>query len=236
MLWTAFLLGLAGSLHCAGMCGPLAMALPATGGGRGGFWAGRLAYNGGRLVTYSLLGLVLGLVGKSLALAGVQRWVSIVAGVVVLSGLWLAAEGRVGLPMARGVLWIKRCLGGLLRHRTAPGAFLLGMVNGLLPCGLVYAAGAGAVAAGSWLEGVAYMGVFGLGTFPMMLALGLSGRALSLPWRLRLQRWVPWSIGMVGALLVLRGLSLGIPYFSPDLVAGTCCHQAAESPGTLRAQ
>lgn len=224
MLWTAFLLGLAGSLHCAGMCGPLALAVPATGTGRTGFLAGRLAYNGGRVLTYSVLGVLLGLLGKSLALAGVQRWVSVAAGVLILSGLWVVAEGRVGVPMVRGVWWIKQCLGGLLKQRTPGAAFLLGAVNGLLPCGLVYAAGAGAVAAGGWVDGVVYMAVFGMGTFPMMLAIGLSGRALSVPWRLRLQRLVPWSIGMVGGLLVLRGLALGIPYLSPDLVSGTCCH------------
>lgn len=224
MLWTACLLGLAGSLHCAGMCGPLALAVPSTGRGRMGFLAGRLAYQAGRLATYCLLGIVLGVVGRSLALAGVQRWASVAAGVWILAGLGVLSGGASGWGLVRGVQWLKRCLGVLLGRRTLPALFLLGAVNGWLPCGLVYAAGAGAVAAGGWWEAVAYMGVFGLGTVPMMLAIGLSGRAFSPGWRLRLQRLAPWSVGLVGVLLVLRGLALGIPYLSPDLAAGACCH------------
>ncbi|MFM8360802.1 MAG: sulfite exporter TauE/SafE family protein [Verrucomicrobiota bacterium] len=224
MLWTAWLLGLAGSLHCAGMCGPLALAVPSTGRGRLGFAAGRLAYQAGRLATYSVMGIFLGVVGRSLALAGVQRWASVAAGLLILAGLGVSSGGAPGWAVARGVQWLKRCLGVLLGRRTLSALFLLGGVNGLLPCGLVYSAGAGAVAAGGWWDAVAYMGVFGLGTVPMMLAIGLSGRALSPGWRGRLQRLAPWSVGVVGVLLVLRGLALGIPYLSPDLAAGACCH------------
>src|SRR3974390_3272430 len=85
--WTALFLGLVGSLHCAGMCGPLALALPATGGSATGYVAGRAAYNAGRVVTYCTLGVVFGLLGKTLLLAGIQRWVSIGLGVALLAGL-----------------------------------------------------------------------------------------------------------------------------------------------------
>src|SRR3974390_1678418 len=85
--WAAFVLGLVGSLHCAGMCGPLALALPAVGKTTPGYLSGRLAYNLGRIITYCALGLVFGLVGKTLLLAGIQRWVSISLGVALLAGL-----------------------------------------------------------------------------------------------------------------------------------------------------
>ena len=224
MLWTAFLLGLAGSLHCAGMCGPLALAVPATGAGRPGFLAGRLAYNAGRVLTYILLGAVFGLAGRTLALVGVQRWVSLGAGGLMLAALLFSTRfGAVG-PLVSGVGWLKGVLGSLLRRRSVASVGLLGLVNGLLPCGLVYAAGAGAATLGTVAGGMGYMALFGLGTVPLMLALGLGSRAFPVSLRLRLQRLVPAALGVVGTLLVLRGLALGIPYISPDLAAGTCAH------------
>src|SRR5437016_11916477 len=86
-LWTALLLGLVGSLHCAGMCGPLALAVLANCQSLVGFAANRLAYNLGRIITYCLLGLVFGLLGRTLVLAGVQRWVCLALGLALLAGL-----------------------------------------------------------------------------------------------------------------------------------------------------
>ena len=73
------------------------------------------------------------------------------------------------------------------------------------------------------IEGI-YMALFGMGTLPVMLGISLTGRALPVAWRFRLQQLVPLSVGLVGALLILRGLALGIPYLSPNLAAGTCAH------------
>ncbi|HTI70798.1 MAG TPA: sulfite exporter TauE/SafE family protein [Candidatus Limnocylindria bacterium] len=224
MLWTAFILGLAGSLHCAGMCGPLALALPATGRGFTGFLAGRLAYNSGRLATYSVLGLIFGLLGKSLALIGIQRWVSIAAGILMLVGLLVSRRMTLGKPMIGAVTWLKSGFSALLQRRTLASVGLLGLLNGLLPCGLVYAACAGAAATGGLAAGGAYMALFGLGTWPMMLGIGLSGKALPVALRFKLQQWVPVSLASVALLLILRGMALGIPYLSPDLAAGVCAH------------
>ena len=223
MVWTAFMLGLAGSLHCAGMCGPLALALPATGRGYAGFLTGRLAYNLGRLTTYSLLGVVSGLLGRSLTLIGVQRWISLGAGALILAGLLLSRRVGTGTPMIRAVARLKSAFGGLLQRRTVTSLGLLGLLNGLLPCGLVYAACVGAAATGSLATGVGYMALFGLGTVPLMLGLGFSGRAFPVRWRFKLQQLVPVSLALVAVLLILRGLALGIPYLSPDLAA-TCAH------------
>lgn len=226
MLWTAFLLGLAGSLHCTGMCGPLALALPATGSGSVGYVAGRLAYQAGRIATYSLLGVLFGWLGRSLAVVGVQRWVSLAAGVLILAGLGLSGRSNGGAAVARSVTGLKSAFRGLLQRRTVASLGLLGLLNGLLPCGLVYAACAGAAALGGWVDGIQYMALFGIGTLPVMLGISLSGRAVPAAWRLRWQQLVPLSVAVVGVLLILRGLALGIPYLSPDLIAGTGapCH------------
>jgi hypothetical protein len=227
-LWTAFILGLAGSAHCAGMCGPLALALPRLEGGVWRHAAGRLAHNAGRLTTYGLLGLVFGLVGRSLALAGVQRWVSVGLGTALLAGVLAARVDLFRLPMFGGGHWWKAAMSRLMRRRGITALGLLGALNGLLPCGLVYVACFAAAALGDLRSAVEYMLVFGLGTVPAMLGIGLAGAAIQGPLRLRLQKAIPYCLGLVAVLLILRGLGLGIPYVSPDLTASTgkaaCCH------------
>ncbi|MBI2949878.1 MAG: sulfite exporter TauE/SafE family protein [Verrucomicrobia bacterium] len=225
-LWTGFLLGLVGSLHCAGMCGPLAFALPATGRTWLSLLAGRAAYNLGRIVTYCVLGGVFGLAGQSFALAGFQRWLSLIAGVAVLAGLASSCSQRLGVPAAKAANRVKTALARLLCRGTLATSFSFGLINGFLPCGLVYAACAAAAASASLLTGAQSMLAFGLGTVPMMLAISLAGQKLQLALRFKLQRLIPASLVLVGVLLILRGLSLGIPYLSPDLSTahGNLCH------------
>jgi sulfite exporter TauE/SafE len=216
-LWTALILGLAGSLHCAGMCGPLALALRPTGNTTTGFVLGRLAYNLGRIITYVLLGAVFGLIGLTFALAGLQRWVSLAAGVVILATFLTSSRFAATTPLSRSIGWLKSQLAKVLQQRTLGSLLLLGLLNGALPCGLVYVACAGAVASGGFLSGVQYMLVFGLGTIPMMLSIGLAGKKLHLAIRLKFQKLIPFCRVALAMLLILRGLSLGIPYLSPDL-------------------
>lgn len=225
---TAFLLGLAGSLHCAGMCGPLALALPAAGNSASGFFVGRFGYNLGRILTYCVLGLVFGLVGRTLWLAGVQRWLSIGLGALLLAGLLASRRLALWRPVTGLVTQLKTPMSALLRRRSFAALAVLGLCNGLLPCGLVYVAGAGAMAAGGILAGALYMAAFGAGTMPMMLAIGLSGKLVPLSLRLKLQsKAIPIAVLLLATLLILRGMSLGIPYLSPDLSAagGSCCHR-----------
>jgi len=224
--WTAFLLGLIGSLHCAGMCGPLALALPSR-GNLARFGAGRVAYNIGRILTYCLLGLVFGLAGRTAVLAGIQRWVSIVIGAAVLAGLLLSRRLALWRPATALVGFLKSRMSGLLAQHSIGASAMLGMLNGLLPCGLVYVACAGSVVAGSLLAGAQYMAFFGAGTIPMMLTIGLSGKFFPISLRLKLRRVIPASVILLGVLLIFRGLSLGIPFLSPDLGRGLacCCHK-----------
>jgi len=221
----ALILGLVGSLHCAGMCGPLAMAIPATGNTRMSFTFGRLAYNFGRVTTYCLLGVFFGCIGLSFVMAGFQRWASIVAGATILIGLTASTRLTFQAPVVRAVAHVRSRLGLLMKQRTYRSIYLLGILNGFLPCGMVYVAGAGAVAAGGFVSGVGYMLAFGLGTIPMMLSIGLAGKLVHVGLRLRYQKLIPVSLAILATLLIMRGLALGIPYLSPALTQlRECCH------------
>ncbi len=224
-LWTAFILGLVGSLHCAGMCGPLALALPAAGNTTPGYVLGRLAYNLGRLVTYSLLGIVFGLAGRTFLLAGLQRWVSIGLGVALLIGLFASRKLALWRPITLFVEQLKSRMSGLLRRRSLASLAALGLLNGLLPCGLVYVACAGATATGGILAGASYMAAFGAGTVPMMLTISLFGKLVPISLRLQLRKAIPVCVFLLATLLILRGMFLDIPYLSPDLTnnAASCC-------------
>ena len=231
-LGTALALGLVGGLHCAGMCGPLMLALPVAGHSRHAFIAGRISYQLGRISVYAILGVVAGAIGQTLLLAGVQRWVSLTLGVVLLAGL-LISPRLIEFPWM--VLWIsklKRAMAQFLKRRSIASLAALGGLNGLLPCGLVYAAFAAASATSDAIEGATYMFVFGLGTAPTMLGISLSGRLVPTAVRLRLRYLAPVTMGLVGGLLILRGMALGIPYLSPDLGSSkpVCCHPANHEP------
>ena len=226
-LWTALLLGLVGSLHCAGMCGPLVLALPLGTGSTAKFLAGRLSYHAGRILTYCGLGLIFGLVGRSLVLAGIQRWTSISLGLVLLFGLFSSRKLALWQPVTGLIAALKRRMSGLLRRRSLWSLALLGLLNGLLPCGLVYVACAGATATSGPVAGMEYMAAFGLGTVPMLLGISFSGRLVPTVVRLQLRKAIPVSVFLLAFLLILRGLSLGIPYVSPNLSAAhpACCQK-----------
>jgi len=221
----AIALGLLGSLHCAAMCGPLLLALPMPPGGPGRYIAGRVIYQAGRIATYCLLGFVAGQVGRSIFLVGLQRWLSIALGLAILIGFLAAKKAALSAPVLWLVGRLRSGMSAQLHRRGFRSLVLLGMLNGLLPCGLVYVALAGAVSQGRLLDGIAYMACFGLGTVPMMLGIGISGRVFPLSFRVKLRRAIPAGVCLVGGLLILRGLALGIPYVSPSLVAGipACC-------------
>jgi len=221
----AFALGLLGSLHCAAMCGPLMLALPAAHGGPARFVTGRMVCQLGRIATYCLLGVVAGLAGKSIYLAGLQRWLSIALGLAILAGFLASKKISLAAPVVRLVVRLKAAMSAQLRRRSLRSLALLGLLNGLLPCGLVYVAMAGAAARGTIPGGIGYMTAFGLGTVPAMLGISLSGKLFPLTVRLKLRGAIPVGVCLLAGLLILRGLALGIPYVSPDLSSGApgCC-------------
>ncbi|MGY3090148.1 sulfite exporter TauE/SafE [Hymenobacter sp. UYAg731] len=224
MLWAGFLFGLLGSFHCVGMCGAIALALP---GGADAATAplryagGRLLYNLGRVTTYATLGAGAGLIGQGLRLAGVQQGLSIASGVLIL--LLVAVPERyarrlaVVLGLNQPLAWVKNTLGRLFQRPTLPALYATGVLNGLLPCGLVYLALAGALSAPGVAGAAAYMACFGLGTLPLMFGLSLSGWLVPLRWRTRLRHAVPYAASVLAVAFIVRGLGLGIPYLSPQL-------------------
>jgi len=225
--WTAFALGLVGSLHCAAMCGPLALAVPLHTHTFAGIIVSRIVYNLGRLATYCLLGIIFGVVGQTLFLAGLQRWVSIALGILMLLGLLGSRKLALSSPVTALLQRLKATMSPLLRGHSRFSLAALGLLNGLLPCGLVYVACAGATTSHDVGSGVCYMAAFGLGTLPMMLAIGISRRLVLVSLRLHLRKAIPVSIFLLASLLILRGMSLGIPYVSPELTleAAGCCHR-----------
>lgn len=214
-LWTAFTIGLVGSLHCVGMCGPIALALPYQGELRRQAAGNVLLYNLGRVLTYSVLGAVIGLFGRGLFLAGFQQQVSIGLGIALLliALFSINVESQLlRIPAVQRInAWVKRQLGRLLNRSGAGALFGIGLLNGLLPCGLVYVAVVGAVTTGGVLHSMAYMGLFGLGTIPLMLATAMAGQFIDLRWRQRLRKLLPVFLVGFALLFLFRGLNFDVP-------------------------
>jgi uncharacterized protein len=229
-IWTAFTIGLLGSLHCVGMCGPIALSLPYQGKERWRSAANVLLYNFGRVVTYTLLGSVIGIAGRGFFLAGAQAYISIGLGVflLIVALFSIDVESRLlRIPlMSRLNQWVKMQLGRLLRggrHRL----FSIGLLNGLLPCGLVYVAVVGAVSTGVVWQSAAYMAAFGLGTLPLMLATALAGQFINMKWRIRLRKLLPVFLVAFALLFIFRGLNFDVPIefrFWEDMQEAPMCH------------
>jgi uncharacterized protein len=215
------LLGLIGSLHCAGMCGPITVALPLNNQSWFARISGGLLYNSGRSVTYALLGAIFGLAGMGLALGGLQQWVSIILGIVMILSVlipWIGGTKNRLMNMADNISGlVRKPFVKLLKVRSYSSLFMIGMLNGFLPCGLVYIALAGALLMSRVYEGSLYMLVFGIGTIPMMLAISVAGNIISQKIKRSLSKVIPMFIILLGILFILRGLNLGIPYISPKL-------------------
>jgi hypothetical protein len=203
------------------MCGPIALALPIQNNNRISLIVGRLLYNIGRAITYAAIGLVFGLVGQSLSLAGLQQSVSIFAGVLILLMVLLPSKISQKIYLLKPAYgftnFLKQKFGVLLKKKSVTSTFLIGLVNGFLPCGLVYIAVAGAIATGSFFDGAAYMFVFGIGSLPIMLAVSLAGNFIGLNVRKHINKMIPAFMIVLAFLFILRGMNLGIPYISPQL-------------------
>ena len=219
MLVLAFTLGLFGSLHCVGMCGPIVLLIPLQRQRKGFRYLQLGAYFIGKTLTYALMGLLFGLVGEGVFIAEYQQEFSIFAGLLmILMGLFSLLHLRVkglGNPLLKGFSLLKNALGKQLSKKTVTSSLSIGFLNGFLPCGLVYTALFGALAMGNWWGSMIYMTAFGVGTIPLMFLLILLGDFLPLALRRRLNQWLPLVVILVGILFILRGLGLGIPYLSP---------------------
>ncbi len=225
---TAFLTGLFGSFHCAGMCGPIAFALPGKRADGARFFLGRALNNAGRISTYALLGLISGSFGLGLKLAGFQQTVSILAGVIIILTV-VFSQTRLRLQSFNPLkLFSSKLVQTLFRSKSLFNLFLIGSINGLLPCGFVYIALIGAGTTQGIMEGALFMICFGLGTLPLMYLVGIAGQFLSGSVRSKFSKLSPVFAILIAGLFIIRGLNLGIPYLSPKLanesVQAENCH------------
>lgn len=225
-------LGLVGSFHCMGMCGPLSLALPLQ--HKANFTKSfyLLFYQFGRITTYAAFGLLFGLAGRSIYIQGYQQWFSIVLGAIVLLLVFLYFLHRYSfhVPFLKGYYSrVQQLIGSLFQKANNPsGFFVMGMANGLLPCGMVYVALITTLSFSTVGESVGFMSMFGAGTLPAMMMVGLAGQFIRPSIKTAMQKVIPFFVLLVGVLLVLRGLDLGIPFVSPALPAASgnavVCH------------
>lgn len=222
MLLSALIFGLVGSFHCVGMCGPIAFMLPVDRSNSVRKVTQVFIYHLGRLIAYSLIGLVFGLIGKSLYIFGFQQQLSIIIGVLMIVAILIPyktfSKYNFSKPLLKIISKVKSSLGKALKKKTTDTFFTIGFLNGFLPCGLVYMAVFGAIASGNALQGSLYMFVFGIGTIPLMTSAIYLGKFLNATIKQRIQKAIPIFVVIIGVLFILRGLGLGIPYISPKPV------------------
>ena len=220
MLWSAVIFGLLGSFHCVGMCGPIAFLLPLDRKDRNKRLFQLVSYHTGRLVTYGFIGLVFGLVGKSLNLFGIQQQLSILIGVgmiiMIIIPTSIFNRYNFSKPIYTAVARVKSAMGKELKKKDPGTFFTMGFLNGLLPCGLVYMAVFGSLASGGAIYGALYMILFGLGTIPLMTTAIYLGNFLKGRAKQRILKVIPVFVVVVGMLFILRGMGLGIKYISPS--------------------
>jgi sulfite exporter TauE/SafE len=217
MYLSAVLIGLVGSLHCIAMCSSVTLLI----GGQkrtGRYVIQRILYNVGRLLGYGLLGVLAGLFGRVAWFFGVQQWLTISFGVILLAGLILYGSKSIHnptwKPFIRLTTWLKIGFSKVYQFEHAMKGLFIGVLNGFLPCGLVYMALLGSMSMPSLAGSIFYMMVFGLGTWPMMLAVSFFGGWVKSKMNLQTLKIVPYVIAL---LFILRGLDLGIPYLSPKI-------------------
>lgn len=209
LLWV-FVMGFMGSLHCVGMCGGLVTAISIN--AKKNWWFGLLTYQLGRVSTYAMLGLILGFTGLALHDFGgdlIQRLIAILAGsLMIIFALNLA--GWLPDPVRRLSAWVTRKTGlmqlanSLAKHARLRGWYALGLVNGLLPCGLVYAALAMSTASGNAIHASFMMACFGLGTIPAMMFVPSIMQKMSPIFRLNTLRFAAFFIMVLGLITILR--------------------------------
>lgn len=223
---TALVMGLAGSLHCLGMCGPIFIAASNFYNSPREYVKPLLLHHAGKIFSYAGLGLAMGLLGKGVSLLWFQNKVMIVCGILLMA---MALGGMVKWKVLQGLNhWVAQKMGVLLGKKSK-GSLLLGLVNGLIPCGLVYAAAIGAASTQNMLTGAFFMVFFGIGTIPALTVVGFSRWLFKFRKFKNLAVWKQVPVMLLGIWLFMKGLGLGIPYISPDLSSHeptkNCCER-----------
>lgn len=207
-------LGIGGSLHCLGMCGPLVMAVPfpknrKTNGTKS-------LYFFGKAIAYGLLGILVGMLGLKAIWGESQRFISVFAGLlVILMVVFPLIKPKIG--KFRFQKSFQKIFQQIKENPKWYHFFQLGFLNGLLPCGMVYMALTVALAAGNPVKSFFGMLIFGFGTTPILWMIAVLKTSLKIDLRKKLKPITTSLSILVGILLILRGLNLGIPYISPKL-------------------
>lgn len=236
-LLSAWLLGLASTAHCIGMCGPISLALPLDRRSHASMLRDILQYNLGRVFVYTLMGTLMGFLGTSLRWTGLLQILSIASGLGIILYSWRKYIYTTGGGKRPAFIqkFVAGSIGRLLASATPFRMLLMGMLNGLLPCGMVYTALIGSVVMAHPLTGATYMLFFGLGTLPGLIFVAFSARFFDLNRRKHLQKAAPFIVSIVGGLLIIRGMNLDIPYLSPTFktdpqgkITQVTCHKPAQ--------
>lgn len=202
------------------MCGPIAFSLGINPKNKFGFTSKNLTYQLGRVTTYSSLGALLGVVGYGVSFAGLQNPLSIIAGVLMILMALLPknlGSDKLGYkPFSKLMMKLKMNLGKFMQKKNYTSLYATGLLNGLLPCGAVYAALTGSLAMGSVTGGAVFMFFFGLGTIPLMFVAVMMGNVITVQTRQKILKFLPFFMVALGILFILRGLELNIPFISPS--------------------
>ena len=224
------MMGIISSMHCVGMCGPLIIAMPLEARNLFGRTKNGLLYHAGRITTYAVAGGVAGFLGFTFFAGVAQRHLSVIMGCLMLFYVllvWLGKKtGNKWSSFANNLFWsFRQRFSRLKLFRNNRSAFLFGLLNGLLPCGVVYLALSSSVATGSVSRGVLFMIFFGLGTTPALFSVGVAGASFRIKWKYLFQKTVPAMLSILALLLILRGMNLGVPFLSPQLTETkkACC-------------
>jgi sulfite exporter TauE/SafE len=218
----AFLIGLGGSLHCIGMCGPLMFSSLISNKNGSLSLTDWVLYQSGRISIYAIWGIVFGAIGTSARWFGLQQNISLSLGIgilviLILTKMFPAFERKFSNILL--VQFWKSKLSSLLQSKIKRSDFIAGMLNGILPCGLVYVALAGATSVQDPIKGAMFMIVFGIGTLPLLSALLFFGKNMQVSVRRYLTKWYPALIGLMAIMLIIRGMNLG-NFFSPAILPG----------------
>ncbi|MBL4667861.1 MAG: sulfite exporter TauE/SafE family protein [Flavobacteriales bacterium] len=233
LLIPAISLGLLSSFHCLGMCGPIAFALPVSQKNKASKIVGISLYNVGRVITYSTLGLLVGFFGEGLRFMGVSQTISIVLGVLLILSVvfskYVLKFSNHNKYIYQFNAFVKAKLGVFLNKKSNTSLFLIGILNGLIPCGVVFIALQGSLIQTNLLNSWLFMLVFGLGTIPMMFSIAYLSNTFSPIAKIKINKLMPYLTVVIALLLIVRGLNLDIPYLSPSYDKQTnemsCCHK-----------
>ncbi|MCE1190131.1 MAG: sulfite exporter TauE/SafE family protein [Ignavibacteria bacterium] len=220
IILSGFLLGFLGSLHCVGMCGPIVLAMPRGNNGFFGSLLQRIVYHIGRIFTYMILGAIFGVIGDKIKMMTYQQEISVILGAFILI---FALASLFNVQLVKRFTFLEKvysslrvALGSFITRKGFFAQFILGFLNGLLPCGFVYVGIAGATAIGNPVQSTLFMVLFGLGTAPALIIVALIPGALKLN-KLPVRKLIPIFSILFAVLIIARGLNLGIPYISPKV-------------------